>query len=45
VARKGQTVEFTAEVRATSGTGTPTGTVTFLVDNVAVARARLGAGG
>ena len=45
VVRKGQTVRFTATVRATSGAGTPTGTVSFLAGNVVVARVRLNAAG
>ena len=45
VVRKGQTVRFTATVRATSGAGTPTGAVSFLAGNVVVARVRLNAAG
>ena len=45
VVHKGQTVRFTATVRATSGAGTPTGTVSFLAGNVVVARVRLNAAG
>jgi hypothetical protein len=41
----GQTVTFTATVSGAPGTGTPTGTVTFLVGNVVVARVRLNADG
>ena len=41
----GQTVTFTAVVRDPSGTGTPTGTVTFFVGNTAVARVTLDATG
>ena len=45
VVDKGQTVRFTATVRATSGAGTPTGTVSFLTGHVVVARVRLNAAG
>jgi hypothetical protein len=41
----GQTVTFTAIVRDPSGTGTPTGTVTFFVGNTVVARVALNASG
>jgi hypothetical protein len=41
----GQTVTFTATVSGAAGTGTPTGTITFLVGNVVVARVRLNAAG
>jgi len=41
----GQTVTFTATVRDSSGTGTPTGTVTFFVGNKVVARVTLDANG
>jgi hypothetical protein len=41
----GRTVTFTATVRDPSGTGTPTGTVTFFVGNTAVARVTLDASG
>jgi hypothetical protein len=44
-ARVGQTVTFTATVSGAAGTGTPTGTVTFMVGNVVVARVRLNAAG
>jgi hypothetical protein len=44
-ARVGQAVTFTATVRNLSGTGTPTGTVTFFVGNTVVARVRLDASG
>jgi hypothetical protein len=44
-ARVGQTVSFTAVVRDPSGTGTPTGTVTFFVGNTVVARVILDANG
>lgn len=44
-ARVGQTVTFTATVRDPSGTGTPTGTVTFFVGNKAVARVTVDANG
>src|SRR5262249_9054893 len=40
-----QPVTFTATVRDPARTGTPTGTVTFLVGNVVVARVRLDANG
>jgi hypothetical protein len=40
-ARVGQAVSFTATVRGLSGTGTPTGTVTFFVGNTVVARVTL----
>jgi hypothetical protein len=41
----GQSVTFTATVRDPSGTGTPTGTVTFFVGNTVVARVTLDANG
>ena len=41
----GQAVTFTAVVRDPSGTGTPTGTVTFFVGNTVVARVTLDASG
>jgi hypothetical protein len=41
----GQAVTFTATVRDPSGTGTPTGTVTFFVGNTVVARVALDANG
>jgi len=41
----GQTVTFTATVSGAPGTVTPTGTITFMVGNVVVARVRLNAGG
>ncbi len=41
----GQAVTFTATVRDPSGTGTPTGTVTFFVGNKVVARVTLDANG
>ncbi len=41
----GQAVTFTATVRDPSGTGTPTGTVTFFVGTTAVATVRLDANG
>jgi hypothetical protein len=41
----GQAVTFTATVRDPSGTGIPTGTVTFFVGNTAVARVTLDANG
>jgi Bacterial Ig-like domain (group 3)/FG-GAP-like repeat len=44
-ARVGQAVTFTATVRDPSGTGTPTGTVTFFVGNTVVARVTLDASG
>ena len=44
-ARVGQAVTFTATVRGPSGTGTPTGTVTFFVGNTVVARVTLDANG
>ena len=44
-ARVGQAVTFTATVRDPSGTGTPTGTVTFFVGNTVVARVTLDAHG
>jgi hypothetical protein len=44
-ARAGQAVTFAATVRDPSGTGTPTGTVTFFVGNTVVARLRLDAHG
>jgi Bacterial Ig-like domain (group 3)/RTX calcium-binding nonapeptide repeat (4 copies) len=40
-----QPVTFTATVRDPAGTGTPTGTVTFMVGNEVVARVRLDANG
>jgi hypothetical protein len=40
-----QSVTFTATVRGPTGTGTPTGTITFMVGNVVVARVRLNANG
>ncbi len=43
--RVGQTVTFTATVSGPSGTGTPTGTITFFVGNVAVATVKLNASG
>jgi hypothetical protein len=43
--RVNQPVTFTATVRDPSGTGTPTGTVTFFVGNVAVATVTLDANG
>ncbi len=43
--RVGQAVTFTATVRDPSGTGTPTGTVTFFVGNTVVARVTLDANG
>jgi hypothetical protein len=43
--RVGQTVTFTATVRGPAGSGTPSGTVTFFVNNVAVATVRLDANG
>jgi hypothetical protein len=45
VIHTGQTVRFTAKVRATSGAGTPTGAVSFLAGNVVVARVPLNAAG
>jgi stress response protein SCP2 len=45
VVDKGQTVRFKAAVRASSGTGTPTGVVSFLTGHVVVARVRLNAAG
>jgi hypothetical protein len=44
-ARVGHAVTFTATVRDPSGTGTPTGTVTFFVGNTVVARVTLDANG
>jgi Bacterial Ig-like domain (group 3)/FG-GAP-like repeat len=44
-ARVGQAVTFTAIVRDPSGTGTPTGAVTFFVGNTVVARVTLDANG
>ena len=44
-ARVGQAVTFTATVRDPSGTGTPTGTVTFFVGNTVVARVTVDANG
>lgn len=44
-ARVGHAVTFTATVRDPSGTGTPTGTVTFFVGNQVVARVTLDAKG
>ena len=44
-ARVGQAVTFTATVLDPSGTGTPTGTVTFFVGNTVVARVTLNASG
>jgi hypothetical protein len=41
----GRTVTFTATVRDPSGTGTPTGTLTFFVGNTVVARVTLNANG
>jgi hypothetical protein len=41
----GQAVTFTATVRDSTGTGTPTGTVTFFVGNTVVARVTLDANG
>jgi hypothetical protein len=41
----GQAVTFTATVQDPSGTGIPTGTVTFFVGNTVVARVRLDANG
>jgi Bacterial Ig-like domain (group 3)/FG-GAP-like repeat len=41
----GQTVTFTASVSGAAGTGTPTGTVTFFVGNVAVATVKVNASG
>ena len=43
--RVGQAVTFTATVRDPSGTGTPTGTVTFFVGNTVVARVTVDANG
>jgi hypothetical protein len=43
--RVGHAVTFTATVRDPSGTGTPTGTVTFFVGTTAVATVRLDANG
>jgi hypothetical protein len=44
-ARVGQAVTFTATVRDPSGTGAPTGTVTFFVGNTVVARVTVDANG
>jgi hypothetical protein len=44
-ARVGQAVTFTATVSGSPGAGTPTGTVTFMVGNVVVARVRLNSRG
>jgi hypothetical protein len=44
-ARVGQAITFTATVRDPSGTGTPTGTVSFFVGNTLVARVTLDANG
>jgi hypothetical protein len=44
-ARVGHAVTFTATVRDPSGTGKPTGTVTFFVGNQVVARVTLDANG
>lgn len=44
-AQVGQAVTFTATVRDTTGTATPTGTVTFFVGNTMVARVTLDANG
>ena len=44
-ARVGQAVTFTATVRDPTGTGTPTGTVSFFVGNTVVARVTLDANG
>ena len=41
----GQAVTFTATVRDPAGSGTPTGTVTFFVNGVVVARVTLDANG
>jgi hypothetical protein len=41
----GQPVKFTATVHHPAGSGTPTGTVTFFVGNLAVVRVRLDANG
>jgi hypothetical protein len=41
----GQPITFTATVRGPAGSGTPTGAVTFFVNNVAVATVRLDANG
>jgi streptogramin lyase len=41
----GQAVTFTATVQGPAGTGTPTGTVTFFLGNVAVATVKLDANG
>jgi hypothetical protein len=41
----GQAVTFTATVHDPSGTGTPTGTITFFVGNTVVARVTLDANG
>ena len=43
--RVGQTVTFTGTVSGAAGTGTPTGTVTFFVGNVAVATVKVNASG
>jgi hypothetical protein len=45
VVRKGQTVSFTATVRATSGAGKPTGTVSFLVGRTSLAQVRINSAG
>jgi hypothetical protein len=42
---RGQTVKFTAKVRAGLARGKPTGAVSFLVGNVVVARVRVNAAG
>jgi hypothetical protein len=44
-ARVGQAITFTATVRDPTGTGTPTGTVSFFVGNTLVARVTLDANG
>jgi hypothetical protein len=41
----GQAVTFTATVRGAAGVGTPTGTITFFVNNTVVARVTLDANG
>jgi streptogramin lyase len=43
--RVGQTVTFTASVSGAAGAGTPTGTITFFVGNVAVTTVKLSANG
>jgi streptogramin lyase len=43
--RVGQAVTFTATVSGAAGAGTPTGTITFFVGNVAVATVKLNASG